>query len=127
MGRVQLSVAKSFGGTQDTADLKQQVNTLQTQLSAEAQSYRTIIAAMATTCRSLQERIRTLEAERHDTVARGRQSRTRSSSPTVQPGVCHECRSPEIPQQAQDPPNSRDRSQVIFDDAALLQKAWLWF
>lgn len=50
-------------------ELQQQVNELQAKLSAEAESYRLIISTMATTCRTLQARVRTLEGERLESVA----------------------------------------------------------
>lgn len=59
-------------GTKKYADaiehLQQQVNELQAKLSAESESYRLIISTMATTCRTLQARVRTLEGERLESV-----------------------------------------------------------
>lgn len=59
--------------TDNSDELRQRVKALRAQLSAEAESYRLIISAMATTCRALQARICTLETERLQNAVEGDQ------------------------------------------------------
>lgn len=60
-----LTVSRTEPGHADSVGvLRRRIEALQAQLSAEAESYRLIIATMAETCRTLQARIRILESER---------------------------------------------------------------
>ena len=141
MGEVRHKTAAVTGSPARESELRRQVSALQAQLAAETQSYRTIIATMAATCRSLQERIRVLEAERHNSDGRERLQRRRetwhasrireelpaenerSASKYVE--SCGHVRSGTAGKEGTTEITSR--IQVVFDDAALLQKAWSWF
>lgn len=122
MGEAWYSKAKSVRNVHEH-DLQRQVIALQAQLSTEAQSYRTIIATMAATCRSLQERIRVLEAERRQAPLMGRM---RSATVAGEGRVHRKRRDPGVAGETA-VTETTGQGRVVFDDAALLQKAWIWF
>ena len=134
--------------------LQTRIHELETQNASERSTYRAMIAKMASTCRSLQSRIDWLESRRLPTevnpthnfrrrctwpIELSRSQRTSSlpisrissaqchaSSPRTTPSID----TPSFPDPDEWPhlePEEAPVGILIYDDAALLSKALLWF
>ena len=149
------NVAVSAASTVQLRKLETKVQELEEQRRVEAEQYRNIIAEMASTCRSLQARIKCLEVERSAAESEGRRRKavrrrtwqlgesltglvgpTESTSPrqSVDLKPPHLSRGGRMDMAVQtatqdcagDHPQ-RDAAPSAAYDNVLLLKAWLWY